>query len=107
MPRRRPEPNRDVAIIEIGEKHEAVSRAHRRFASPSTSGQEPARVSGLDHTARPVPSAALATQIDQGCGVCFRIGGGGPPSPCRRANAIFEPSGDHRGDRSLLVDGAT
>src|SRR5450631_763598 len=80
--------------------------AQCRFASPATSGKEPARVLGLFQATRPAPSFTEATQIDQGCGTLVRTGCGGPPAPGRRVNAMRVPSDDQTGDSSLLVEGA-
>jgi len=49
---------------------------------------------------------ALASQIDQACARCSKIGSGAPPLPGRRTNAIRFPSGDQRGLESRDVDGS-
>src|SRR5690348_5586601 len=81
--------------------------AQCRLDAPAVCGYEPTNVSGLCHTTCACPVRASATRIDHGCGVCCRIGCGGPPLPGWRVNAMRVPSGDQRGSPSTLVEGAT
>src|SRR5690606_18161855 len=80
---------------------------HARLTPPWVRGTEPSRVLGLAHAVVALPPATSTTRSDHGRGWRSRIVWAGPPAPGWLTYAIRDPSGDHTGELTRSVLGAS